>query len=223
MKSLLIVDHDSCRGSRGRVAPTVRVDARGAGPTSIWLSVFLIRLCRSGRGRTQVFSEPQLKLTFAVEKELHVMSSSPIKTFKGSCHCGLINYSMKVVLSSPPVASRCNCTICQKTGFTGLALGSIEDFELETPKSLSDLADYQLASNSTIHRYSCPKCGVHVFRIGSYEYEGNVTNFQSVNVLTLDQPQEGLELSEWKIEYVDGRADNWMAGKKDKPWPGGLI
>jgi hypothetical protein len=172
---------------------------------------------------TGVLSEPQLTPTSEIDKQIHVMSSIPKKTFKGSCHCGLISYSVKVALSNPPVASRCNCTNCQKTGFTGLALDSIEDFELETPKSLTDLADYQLGSNSTIHRYSCPKCGVHVFRIGSYEYEGTVTKFQNVNVLTLDQPQEGLELSEWKIEYWDGRADNWMAGKKDQPWPGGLI
>jgi hypothetical protein len=151
------------------------------------------------------------------------MASTPKKIFKGSCHCGLISFTVRVALPNPPVASRCNCTICQKTGFTSLALESSSDFLLQTPKSLDELADYQFGTKSAIHRYFCTKCGVNVFSRGSYEYEGTVTRFQNVNILTLDQPQEGLELSEWKIEYWDGRADNWAGGKKERPWPSGLV
>jgi hypothetical protein len=44
-----------------------------------------------------------------------------------------------------------------------------------------------------------------------------------VNIVTLDQPQEGLELSEWKIRYCDGLHDNQMAGLRDGPWSGGVL
>ena len=53
--------------------------------------------------------------------------------------------------------------------------------------------------------------------------EGEVVEFFSVNLVTLDQPQEGLDLSVFRIEYWDGRNDNWMAGKSDVPWPGGIV
>ena len=55
------------------------------------------------------------------------------------------------------------------------------------------------------------------------EAEGAVVEFFGVNVVTLDQPQEGLDLSIFKIEYLDGRNDNFMAGKRDTPWPGGIV
>lgn len=58
---------------------------------------------------------------------------------------------------------------------------------------------------------------------GKYEYEGTVVDFFGINILTLDQPQEGLDLSQWKIMYYDGRNDNWKGGMKDVPWPGGCI
>lgn len=151
------------------------------------------------------------------------MASTSKKTFQGSCHCNFISYKVHVALPDPPVASRCNCTICQKRGFTSLAIDSESDFELKTPKSFDEMADYQLPSSKAIHRYFCPTCGVHVFTQGSYEYEGSLIKIQSVNVLTLDQPQEGLELSEWKIEYWDARTDNWAGGKKEKPWTSGLV
>lgn len=53
--------------------------------------------------------------------------------------------------------------------------------------------------------------------------EGQVVHFFSVNIVTLDQPQEGLDLSVFKIEYWDGRNNNWQAGKKESPWSGGIV
>lgn len=52
---------------------------------------------------------------------------------------------------------------------------------------------------------------------------GQVVEFFGINIVTVDQPQEGIDLSVFRIEYWDGRHDNWMAGKKDTPWPGGIV
>lgn len=63
-----------------------------------------------------------------------------------------------------------------------------------------------------------------MFRDIYLEVSENFTaDFVTVNASTLDQPQEGLELSEWKYEYVDGRNRNWAAGPRIEPWKSGLL
>ena len=44
-----------------------------------------------------------------------------------------------------------------------------------------------------------------------------------VNLNTVDQPQEGVDLSLTKIGYVDMLHDNFTGGVKDTPWPNGLV
>jgi hypothetical protein len=39
----------------------------------------------------------------------------------------------------------------------------------------------------------------------------------------IDQPQDGIDLKEFKIGYSDGLKDNFMAGQKDEPWTGGMV
>ncbi|KIY00864.1 uncharacterized protein Z520_03530 [Fonsecaea multimorphosa CBS 102226] len=148
------------------------------------------------------------------------------KTFTGSCHCGSIKYTASLTLTDPPTAGRCNCTICLKQGFTGIRIPR-EDFTLLSPASLSSspVRDYQFRSRD-VHKYFCGTCGVHVCGEGSFEFpagSGTVHEFFSINALSLDQPQEGLDLSTFKMRYVDGRNDNWAAGMRDAPWPGGAV
>ena len=145
------------------------------------------------------------------------------QTFHGSCHCDAIKYTLNLSSDflSNPTAGRCNCTICQKAGFTSLTIPA-SSFTLTSPASKSELSDYQ-PNNKNGHLYFCDKCGVQVVREGNYEYMGQKHEIFSVNLLTVDQPQEGIDLSKFKIKYVDGLHDNWMAGAKDQPWSGGCI
>lgn len=143
------------------------------------------------------------------------------RTFTGSCHCGFVRYDVALSLPDPPVATRCNCTVCLKTGYTGINFPA-SDFTLRSPASLAELGDYQFNSKE-VNKYFCRTCGVHVCWTGRYEYEGEVVEFFGINVLTLDQPQEGVDLRTWKIMYSDGRNDNWMAGLKDVPWSGQCV
>lgn len=57
----------------------------------------------------------------------------------------------------------------------------------------------------------------------SYELFGKAVNHFSVNLSSVDQPQEGIDLSEVKIGYFDGLNGNFQAGLKDQPWKGGLV
>jgi len=155
------------------------------------------------------------------------------KTYTGGCHCGLIKYTVQLdapsvtsddnATSSPSSslsASKCNCTICHKTGYTGLHTTDA-DFHLLTPSSQSAVPDYQFGSRSC-HHFFCTTCGVHVYGRGSYEYEGQKHEYLSVNLVTVDQDQ-GLDVSKVKLGYWDGKNDNWMAGRKEAPFPQGAY
>jgi hypothetical protein len=152
------------------------------------------------------------------------VSSTTRKSFTGSCHCGFVRYEVVLSLPSPPdppTATRCNCTVCLKTGSTNFRVAP-DDFTLQSPPSFNEIPDYQFRSKDT-HKYFCKECGIHVCGKGKYEYEGKVFEYFTINILTLDQPQEGLDLSTWKIKYWDGRNDNWKDGMRDVPWSGGCV
>jgi hypothetical protein len=150
------------------------------------------------------------------------MASAAKTDFTGSCHCGNARFTVTLALSDPPKAVRCNCTLCVKSGWTAVLLESSEQLKLHKPASEKDLIDYQNNSRTT-HRILCPKCGIHLYSYGYNELAGKRHDFFSVNVLSLDQPQDGLDFSNLKMQYWDGRNDNWNAGPKDSPWPCGAI
>lgn len=58
---------------------------------------------------------------------------------------------------------------------------------------------------------------------GFYEHEGQRHEFFIVNLPTVDQPQDGVDLSLTKITYWDGLRDNFQAGRQDGPFPNGLV
>lgn len=62
-----------------------------------------------------------------------------------------------------------------------------------------------------------------MFGDGFYEIEGKKHEFFVVNLATIDQPQEGIDLSEWKMSYCDGLTNNWMDRREGKPFNGGLL
>jgi len=148
-------------------------------------------------------------------------TATETQTFTGSCHCKAITYTVALPIDHPKVATRCNCTVCQKPNFTSLPV-SPSAFTLLTPSSKSELADYQPRSKDC-HRYFCRNCGMQVLSEGTITFEGQTFDFFSIGLTTLDQPQEGLDLSEWKYNYCDGRTDNFAAGMADTPWKGGAL
>jgi hypothetical protein len=146
------------------------------------------------------------------------------RTFHGSCHCKFITYSVAIAQSrlDNPRAGRCNCTICLKQGYTGIRIPR-SDFHLISPSAFSQCKDYRMNPAHNIHKYFCGTCGIHVAAEGSFEWKGETIEFFHFNVATLEQPQDGLDLSQWKMSYTDGRNDRFENVRDDVPWPGGVL
>lgn len=92
--------------------------------------------------------------------------------FTGSCHCGATRYVVflrlpHVPLPPPSVSQRfyrCNCTVCQKSGFFHMRLASSpDDFLLLSPLDpYGDLGDYTSGEKS-LHYLYCKTCAVRCF------------------------------------------------------------
>jgi hypothetical protein len=125
----------------------------------------------------------------------------------GSCHCGAVRFAVRADLAAG--ASRCNCSICIRTGATG---GIVKPDAFTLLAGEEHLASYEWG-HKVSRRFFCKRCGIHSFARGHLAELGG--DYVSVNYNCLD----GVELSELKIGYWDGRHDNWYAGMRDRPWP----
>jgi hypothetical protein len=140
--------------------------------------------------------------------------------FFGSCLCGAIKYKVHLpVKPEDPTqlakkATKCNCTICQKPGFTNIGLSSpsaLTDgtFVLISPSSPEACGVYRSARMKAVYdklgdeadlprKYFCKDCGVQVWHSGQYKIpaEGSptgkelTTRYFCLNLNTLDQDEK---------------------------------
>ncbi len=108
-------------------------------------------------------------------------------TYKGSCHCGNVNFSFKheEVISS---GLHCNCSICSRKGAV------MSDFII-APEQLSiavteenSLAVYEFDSK-VAHHYFCKICGIYPFNQTSRfadQYRVNLGCVEGVDSLSLE-------------------------------------
>lgn len=122
-----------------------------------------------------------------------------MKTYRGSCHCGVVRFEADVDLSQGTL--RCNCSICVKIRFWP-AIVKPESFRLLTGDA--DLTTYLFNTKTDQHLF-CRHCGVHPFVIGQSPRWGD---FYAVNLTCLDDVSID-ELAGAPITYLDGRNDNW--------------
>ena len=132
---------------------------------------------------------------------------SGAKVYSGGCHCGAVRFEAELDLGKG--ATRCNCTICTKVGSTGLV---VKPSAFRLLAGAESLGEYRVGSSPN-RRAFCKRCGVHVFGQGVVEELGGA--FVSVNAHCL----EDVELSALKVQYWDGRHNNWAAGLLPEPWP----
>ena len=131
-----------------------------------------------------------------------------MSVYKGSCHCGGIQYTAKVDLTAPAkgekfILSRCNCTICLKSGTT---LAVPASFTLQA----SETAKEYVFARGRIRHVFCDVCGVKTHLLRGKEV-------CRVNVGTLDDCVD--DLREVQVRYWGRREERGMA---DTPWEGGL-
>ncbi|MCG8414845.1 MAG: GFA family protein [Pseudomonadales bacterium] len=114
-------------------------------------------------------------------------------TFKGSCHCGGIQFEIR---NQQELASlkRCDCSLCRKKGAI-MATARLEDLVITQGEDLLSL--YQWNTKTAKH-YFCSICGIythHQRRVAPDEYGFNVACI------------EGVKLDELKdVPMTDGRS-----------------
>lgn len=120
-------------------------------------------------------------------------------------------------------ATRCNCTFCTKLSTTNLHLPGLEqDFTLQSPSSKDQVATYARGERF-VERYFCSTCGAHCWMQGAYPHEGKMIPIFAVNLATVDQPQEGFDLSQVRMQYFNMLQNDFASGLGDVPYPGGLL
>ena len=124
---------------------------------------------------------------------------SKIQKHVGSCHCGAVRFEATLDATA---GSRCNCTVCTKSG-TLTTIVKPDAFTLLTDPDA--LAMYEWGGK-TARRYSCKLCSVMCFARGYLEQVGG--DYVSINLLALDD----VEIGEIKVSHWDGRHNNWEAG-----------
>ncbi len=113
-------------------------------------------------------------------------------TYKGSCHCGAVQYEVMTTLSP---AIECNCSMCGRAG-TVLTFVPAEQFELKQGRD--NLQDYGF-NKHVIHHLFCKTCGIKSFAEGQTP-DGK--KMISVNIRCL----EGVDLAALPRQMFDGRA-----------------
>jgi hypothetical protein len=148
--------------------------------------------------------------------------SNTNKTYTGGCHCGFLRYSVELDLTDP-IAGKCNCSSCLNRGYLILDALSPSNFVLKSPASEDDaeLGKYSPKGGS-LHFYFCKTCGVNCFYQGREKSGAEDVEYVRINALTLD-PEQGVDFLKMKMEYWDGKNNNWKAGPRDHPYPGGSF
>jgi hypothetical protein len=120
-----------------------------------------------------------------------------LKTYRGSCHCGVVTFEADLDLTQ--TSYRCNCSICRRTRFWP-AVATPEGFRIFTGEA--DLTQYVFNTRNN-HHYFCKHCGVRAFGVGN---ETPIGKMYGVNLGCLEGVSEE-ELSRVPVTYIDGRND----------------
>lgn len=122
-----------------------------------------------------------------------------LTTYRGSCHCGAVQFEADLDLTLPTY--RCNCSICRRTRFWP-AVAREGGFRLLAGEG--DLTKYLFNTRKNEH-YFCKHCGVRAFGIGT---ETPIGKMYGVNLGCIDALDDAA-LSRLEITCVDGRTDRW--------------
>lgn len=111
--------------------------------------------------------------------------------YTGSCHCQKVTFTIET--GNEIEVERCNCSICQKSGFLHLILPRSK-FEITSGKD--NLTTYTFNTGVAQH-YFCKNCGIKPFYIPRSNPDG-----VDINVNCLDSKPE-------KINIIDFDGQNW--------------
>jgi len=111
-------------------------------------------------------------------------------TCSGGCHCGQVRFTVDI--SDRVTVHRCNCSICQKSGYLHLIVPK-DRFKLL--RGEDSLVEYRFHTGVARHLF-CGTCGIKSFYVPRSHPDG-----YSVNLNCIDLPHE----VDVAIEDFDGR------------------
>ena len=125
------------------------------------------------------------------------------KTYHGNCHCKAVTFEADLDLAEG--TGNCNCTYCWKQRMWTVGT-SPDNFRLLSGEDV--LGDYARSGDwGEGHHRFCTKCGISTYGHGRIEAMGG-DPYVAVQLATLDDlPVE--ELVSARLQYMDGRNDNW--------------
>ncbi|CAG8961953.1 hypothetical protein HYFRA_00013733 [Hymenoscyphus fraxineus] len=138
--------------------------------------------------------------------------SHEMKTYKGSCHCGAIAFSL--TLPRIEWVSECNCSICFRKGYAWVfPPEGAKNLVFEEGKGEEGLRGYEFAGETTGHLF-CPVCGTGVMGKRHHAEPGMDIG---INARTLE------DVDVWKLEVrkVDGASyePKWIPHELIGPEP----
>jgi hypothetical protein len=125
------------------------------------------------------------------------------KTYQGSCICKGVTFEADIDLAEVGTG-KCNCTSCFKRRWWSVRVAT-DSFRSLTGEAT--LKKREPAEGKAGHGGFCPTCGITPYgRVEAAEWNDGA--YVSVNVACLDN-LEPAELVAAKVQFMDGRADNW--------------
>lgn len=115
-----------------------------------------------------------------------------MKTYKGSCHCGEVQFEFEGDVTS---AIECNCSMCSRKG---TILTFVQDTSFKILAGAQSLSKYQFYKKVLDHTF-CKNCGVTPFVTGKNP-KGEL--IKAVNARCL----ENFDLKSLQITQVDGKS-----------------
>src|SRR5215468_10301489 len=113
-----------------------------------------------------------------------------MRTYRGSCHCGRIQFEIESTLDP---AKRCNCSLCKRRGAV-MTRVPVESFRLLAGKEY--LSTYQFNTKVALH-YFCKVCGIYTFH-----RPRTAPDLYGINVGCLD----GVDPLCLEVGLIDGQA-----------------
>ena len=107
------------------------------------------------------------------------MSSDPLVTHQGKCHCGAVRF--EVDAPARIAALDCNCSICRMSGFLHLIVPATR-FRLLAGADL--LTEYTFNTGVARHRF-CRVCGIKPFYIPRSNPDGIDVNVRCLEPATI--------------------------------------
>jgi hypothetical protein len=93
---------------------------------------------------------------------------------EGGCHCGQVRFEIE--LPEAVTVDRCNCSICEKSGYLHLIVPA-EQFRLLSGED--ELVEYRFNSGIARHLF-CGKCGIKSFYVPRSHPDAYSVNFRCV-------------------------------------------